>query len=402
MSGTSLVLGGGGARGAYEAGVLRYIFERIPAETGQPIRFSSIVGTSAGAINAAFLAAWAHDLATGARVLCERWASLSIPRVYRIGMRQLWRVQRSLFKASEDGGSGEVALVDASPLHELLRAEVDWERLQKNLEEGHLDVFSVVATELATSRSVVFFQDGGRYDVDWESHNPYVRPRNVQITADHVLASAAIPLLFPPVEIDGRWYIDGGLGMNTPVRPALRFGADKLLVVSVRKHLTVFQGERIARERGRNAPTWAQVVGKTMNAVLLDRANHEVERIERVNEILRWGTQRYGEEFAVELGRLLHGERGAPWREIDPMLVDPSSDLGALAADFVRREGFAEDADEVTRRVLRFLAQASQTGENDALSYLMFDPPFLAELLELGWADARERHDELVEFFKRP
>lgn len=400
MSRISLVLGGGGARGAYEAGVLRYVLERIPREIGHPIRFSSVVGTSAGAINAAFLAAWSHDLTTGAAVLCEKWAGLSIPRVYRIGMRQLLRVPRTIFKVANEFEGGEVALVDASPLHHLMRTEVDWDRLQANLESGHLDVFSVVATELATSRSVVFFQDGGRYDVDWTSHNPYVRPRKVRIGAEHVLASAAIPLLFPPVEVDGRFFIDGGLGMNTPVRPALRFGADKIFVVSVRKHLTVFQGERTARERGRSAPTWAQVVGKTMNAVLLDRANHEVERIERVNEILRWGVETYGEEFREGLGRLLTGERGAAWREIEPLLVDPSSDLGALAADFVLRSGFAQDADEVTRRVLRFLAQASQTGENDALSYLMFDPPFLAELLELGWADARERHDELVAFFK--
>ena len=398
MAKYALVLGGGGARGAYEAGVLWHIAHHAQSRLGRPLRFSSIVGTSAGAINAAFLAAWAHDLARGTDALCQQWRGLGTSRVYRMGIKQVFGVGRSVMKGFGAFRGEEVALVDATPLHDLIRKEVPWPRVQANLDEGHLDALAVVATELATSRSVVFVQEGGPKPVAWDSTNPYVRPRPTRIRAEHVLASSAIPLLFPPVEIDSRWYIDGGVGMNTPIRPALRLGADRILVVSVRKHLTVGQAQQIADLRGRAKPTWAQVVGKTMNAVLLDRSNHEVERMERINELLRWGRIRYGEDFAPGLSHIMEAERGAGWREIEPLLLDPSVDLGALASEVVERVDFGRGGDELTRRVLKFLAHASPPGENDALSYLLFEPSFLERLIELGRADAAAREDEIFEF----
>ena len=393
-------MSGGGARAAYAAGVLRYITREISPLLGDRVRFDVITGTSAGAINGAFLASMADDLPRAAEALWEHWDQLTINQVYRFGARQLWRVPRSILSDSSGHPWGEVALADVNPLRKMLREKIDWARLRRCVKRGHLEAFSVTATELATSRSVVFLDGTPAGHPVLNGRNPFFVPRRARIGPEHVLASAAIPILFPPVKVGGRHYLDGGLGMNTPLRPALRLGADKVLVLSLRFNRSVSEGESVAQQFGGADPTWAQVVGKTMSAVLLDRVSHDVARLERQNRLIRWGQENWGDEFVEKLDALMEGERGVPYQIIKPLLLAPSEDLGRIASTVTDDERFGEGADELTLRALRFLSGANESGENDAMSYLLFDPVFVRQLLALGEQDAAARRDELIAFFE--
>jgi len=385
---TGLVLGGGGARGAYEAGVLRYVARAFPRA-----RFDVVTGTSAGAINAAWVAAHAGVPGHAALDLAEIWAALRLEDVYRLTSGTLLRPLRSVF-----GSNAPVALADAAPLAELLDRVVPWSRLERAIDGGDLAALAITATELATSRNVVWVA-GRPSDLRfWESTNPHIRPRPARIGPAHVLASAAIPLVFPPVEVDGAWFVDGGLGQQTPLRPALRLGVDRLLVISLRSAATIDDVCRIGDERAGEPPSWAQVVGKTMTSVLLDKSAHEVRRLERVNRVIEWGAEQFGGGFEQAYGELLARERGASLRPVRATIISPRSDLGALAVQHLDEHGLAPTS-ALHRLVLRTIARAGSAAENDLLSFLLFDPGFLARLVRLGEEDAESRHAELEAVF---
>lgn len=399
MTRIALVLSGGGARAAYAAGVLRYLLRELGPKLGSRIKFDIITGTSAGAINGAFIASMSDDLPAAAEALWEHWHQLTINQVYRFGAKQLWRVPRSILSDTSGHPRGEVALADVNPLRRMLRQKIDWARLRRCAKKGHLEAFSVSATELSTSRTVVFVDGVGPDHPILSESNPFYRPRLARIGPAHVLASAAIPLLFPPVKVGGRHYLDGGLGMNTPLRPAVRLGADKVLVLSLRCERSASEGEEMAQQFGGSSPTWAQVVGKTMSAVLLDRSAHDVERLERHNRMIEWGVANWGPSYADKLDAFMSEQRGATYRTIRPMLLQPSEDIGRLASEVTQDKRFGQGADDLTMRALRFLSGANESGENDAMSYLLFDPIFVRQLLELGERDAADRKDELEAFF---
>jgi len=393
----ALVLGGGGARGAYEVGVLLYVLEELPRELGRPLHFDVIVGTSSGAINGVFLASGAEDPAAAVTSLAERWRRLHIKQVYELGMKRLWRAPLALL-GGRNVRRGPVALLSAAPLHKMLHDEMNWAGIRDSVSSGAVSAVAITATELATSRNVVFVEGNPEASYAWLSRTPQVQPLSVTLSARHVLASAAIPLIFPPVEVGGRYYLDGGLGQHAPLRPAIRLGADRILVISLRKAVDFAEAERIAEERGGLPPTWGQVVGKTMNAILLDRTAQEAERVERINRLLRWGRERVGEDFDRALGERIEEEGGMAFREVLSMAISPSEDLGCMALRHASAEHLG-DVDDGTRRFLRFLSLVGSSEESDALSYLLFEPSFVTEMMALGRADARARRDELVAFF---
>jgi len=402
MTRIALVLSGGGARAAYAAGVLRYVMRALGPKLGARIKFDIITGTSAGAINGAFIASMSDDLPTAAEALWDHWNQLTINKVYRFGAKQLWRVPRSILSDSSGHPRGEVALADVTPLRRMIRHQIDWSRLRRCVRDGHIETFAVSATELATSRSIVFVDGAGPAHPILHGNNSFFRPRLARIGAEHVLASSAIPLLFPPVKVGGRHYLDGGLGMNTPLRPAVRLGADKVLVLSLRHARPPSQDtpeHEAPRPQTGSNPTWAQVVGKTMSAVLLDRAAHDVERLQRHNRMIEWGVENWGPSYAEKLDMFMSEQRGSTYRTIRPLLLQPSEDLGRLASEVTQDTRFGQGADDLTMRALRFLSGANETGENDAMSYMLFDPVFVRQLLELGERDAAERKEELEAFF---
>jgi len=393
----ALVLGGGGARGAYEVGVLSYVLEELPRELGRTLQFEIIVGTSSGAINAVFLASAAGDPAAAVTSLAERWRRLHIDQVYELGMKRLWRAPLALL-GGRSVRRGPVALLSAAPLHKMLHSEMNWQGVRESLSSGALSAVAITATEFATSRNVVFVEGNREASDVWLSRNPQVCLLSVTLSARHVLASAAIPLIFPPVEVGGRYYLDGGLAQHAPLRPAIRLGAEKILVISLRKRVSFAEAEKIAQERGGLPPTWGQVVGKTMNAILLDRTAQEADRVERINRLLRWGRERVGDDFDFALGERIQQEGGMAFREVLSMAISPSEDLGCMALRHASPEQLS-NLDDATRRFLRFLSLVGSSEESDALSYLLFEPGFVTEMMALGRADARARRDELVEFF---
>ena len=332
----ALVLGGGGARGAYEVGVLSYILGDLAASLGRPIGFDIIVGTSSGAINAAFLASGARDPAACVEALAERWRQLHVQQVYRLDFNRLWRAPLGLI--GRRSARHDVGLLSSEPLRRMLEEEMDWASIRESVRCGALYAVAVTATEFATSRNVIFFEGVEEARQRWSYNMSQVRPVATELRPEHVLASAAIPLIFPPVEVAGRYYLDGGLGQQSPLRPPLRLGADRILAISLRKRVPAEEAERIVAERSGRPPTWAQVLGKTMNAVLLDRTEQDVARIERMNRLLRWGQQEYGEEFNLALSNRLGPESWVPYRDVPCLGVSPSEDLGCMAARHVRPE----------------------------------------------------------------
>ncbi len=392
-----LVLGGGGARGAYEAGVMRYISRHIRPCPGALAHFDIIVGTSAGAINGAWIAAEAMKPGHDAEGLAQLWLDLCIGDIYRLHWNDLARVPRGWLGFGSERRR-RVALVDNSPLQEFVHTKIRMEGIREAVEAGVLRAFAVTATELATSRNIVFIQGRPTDERFWNSPNPYVRPRSVAMGPEHILASAAIPFVFEPVAVEGRYYVDGGLGQQTPLRPALRLGADKVMVISLRKTMKWDEAEQVAENRAAEPPTWAQIAGKTMNSVLLDKSNHEVERVERMNRMLLWGNKEFGADFAERFGEFFANERGAPVRDVPTLMISPTIDLGALAVEFVRNKKLGPTS-WLVRQMIRTMSRAGSASENDMLSYLLFDPGYLAEVLRLGEEDARTRHDELAAFF---
>jgi NTE family protein len=384
---TALVLSGGGARGAWQAGALAWICQQAPVRTGRSVSFDILVGSSVGSINAGFLAGEADDLHSASEGLWDHWSSTQVGAVYRLRLRRLWRVPRALLRGGRPA-RGPIALLDSGPLERIVRERIRWPAIEDALRRGTLQSVAFVATELAGARTTVFHQSAP----DRTAPRPDRDRRFVvgPLSADHVLASVALPLLFPPVEVDGRWYLDGGLSEQAPVRTALQLGARRILSLGVQRPEPTTVDPTLP-------PTWPRVIGRTMDSVLADRCESELERMQRVNRVLEWGEGAYGEGFADGIAGALSDDQRGPWEATDALALHPSVDLGQLAAQALSG-GLQGRVDDLTRVVFRFLEDTAGAGDADALSYLLFDPAYLDVLLRLGWEDAAARGDEIVEF----
>ena len=222
--------------------------------------------------------------------------------------------------------------------------------------------------------------------------------RRVILGAPHAMASAAIPFLFPAVRVDGALYCDGSLRQHVPLSPARQLGADALVVINPR----TMPGARLdapADDHERAFPGPLFLLGKTLNALTLDRIEGDIEQLERMNRVLTAGQRRYGETFVSELNRALTEDGGLPLKPLSLLHLHASEDIGRLAGGFVRSRGFRRNGGGLLRRAFGRLAEGEGRTEADLLSYLLFDRRFTRELIELGWHDAERRHDEIVAFF---
>ncbi len=403
----ALVLSGGGARGAYEAGVLSYLFDDLPKRLGRPVRFAIVTGTSVGAVHACYVAASQETAGLGAR-LTAIWRSLSLDRVYAVGAADLIRVPWRLLglgsigkptPATHDGVPERIpGLFDTSWLENIVLREVDWQALRRNIETGAVEALAVTATEIATGRSVVFIDNLIRGVPRW-TRDPYVIARPTPIRPAHTLASAAIPLIFPAIRIDHRYYCDGGLRMNTPLAPALRLGADRVLVIGLRHRRPPEEEDRIASRREANFASPTYLLGKALNALLLDRIETDVDRLRLFNGVLESGMHHYGPDFLRTVNEPIVAQRGAPYRIVRDLLLRPSKDLGELASDCLAhaspRPGLRG---WLSSNVVRYAGRGA-VGEADLLSYLFFDRCYADHLIELGRRDAADAADDLVAFF---
>ncbi len=390
----AIILSGGGARGAYEVGVLSYLFEDVTRMLGAPPHIDIVCGTSVGAINGCFLAAHMSDPVLGLRRLVQLWTELELTRVLGFGVRQVVSLPRIALGGFGDGSG----LFDVRPMAELISKEISWRAVTRTMRRRLLRALSVSTTEVSAGRTVVFVQTAP--DVAMPAHPP---PRTLfradHIGPHHALASAAIPLLFPPVRIDDELYLDGGLRQNTPIAPALRLGATHVFAIGGSREVRGMQSNEDGAPKLR-APGAAFLLGKILNAFLLDHVDVDLQLLHRINDVIQDGTRAYGDGFLESInGHALR--RGAqPYEHVHCLAIRPSEDIGRMASVHVRKGRFKGDP-FVTKRILSLLDLGVGT-EADLSSYLMFDGQFCRQLIELGRADAQARKHELVAFFGEP
>lgn len=377
MATYGLVLTGGGARAAYQAGAIHALAEIAGV---RELPFRVLAGVSAGAINAAFLAAHADDFPRAARMLRDFWHRLTPDHVYRTDMPRLAAIGSSWLRDLSLGGllgaSPTNFLLDTAPLRGLLAERLPLTRIGEHLSTGRLRGLAVTATNYLTGTAVTFFEA----DAD---ARPWVRStrlgRRTKLRLEHVLASAAIPLFFPPVAIDGVFHGDGCVRMHAPTSPAIHLGADRLLTIGIRYARTGDQTLQLNDEARSDRLAVADIVGVLLNAVFLDSLEADLELLERINRTIAH----------VPLER--HADIPGRLRAIPVLALQPSQDLGRMAID---------QYDEFPRVVRYLLRGIGATGERgwDLLSYLAFEPGYVRRLLELGYSDAMARRDELTAF----
>jgi NTE family protein len=397
---TGFVLAGGAARGAYEVGVLDYVLHQVARDLGRPIRLDVLSGTSVGALNACGLAAFADEGPAAMARLVDVWTRLRVQDLVRPDARGVVQMGARLLGRPTAAGAvappREGGLIDPAGLERVVRASIPFGRIAENLAAGHVDALTVSTTHIASGRTVVHVQTRDGRGLP-PSPDPTVVARATTITAEHALASAAIPILFRAVRLEGEWYCDGGLRQNVPLSPARRLGASRVLVVNPRHLVTEPLDDRGAEHL---FPSPLFVLGKTLNALLLDRIDSDLARVESVNRILDAGARAYGPGFVDTLNAALGHEPGRGLRPLRALLVRSSEDIGRMAAEFARSPAF--DGEGLAGRLVRRLADSDSRSEADLLSYVLFDGAFAGRLVDLGRADARARHAELSAFFADP
>lgn len=377
MAEIGLVLTGGGARGAYQVGVLSWLARRYP-ELDIPI----LTGVSAGAVNAAKLASRFNTFAQSVEELRGLWSELRVEDVFLVAPWSLaWSAMRWGSRLTAGGGPGVArvqGLLDTTPLRELLEevmvthdgalAGIDF-----NLERGALRAVAIITSSYTTNQSVVWVQ--GRDIEPWT--RPARRAVHTKLRVDHIMASAALPLFFPAVPIDdpviGRhWYGDGGMRLAAPLSPALHLGADRVLAVSTRYNRSQQESES---PMVTGYPPPAQVIGTLLNSVFLDLIDQDVLRLERLNSLLE----------------KLPPEQRMGLRPIRILTLRPSQDLARMAA------GHELDLPRAFRFMTRGLG-TRETRSPDILAMLMFNPKYLQEVMALGEHDAEVHAQELERF----
>lgn len=395
----ALVLAGGGARGAYEVGVVRYILEELPRRLGREVPIDILSGTSVGAVNACHLAAYADEPRTRAVRLADEWRSLNLQRILRPAPLGLAGAMARLlgFRPSRPwAGATGGGIVDPSGLAQVLGGAIPFERIDRHIDSGRLLGVSVSATHVGTGRTALFVHHHDEHRPRWGSHPGMVR-RRARLRLGHTLASAAIPFVFPAVDIDGDLYCDGGLKQNVPLSPARRLGADCMIVINpAAAPAGTRPPERRAREGAFPGPAF--LLGKTLNALLLDPLDNDLTRLERINDILAAGTREYGPGFVAALNRQMGLDDESGLRPVQTVVVRASQSIGGVCRDFVRSPAFAGKG--FVGRALGRLAHAEGSTEADLLSYLLFDGDFAAELMALGEADGRAHEGELCDLFE--
>jgi NTE family protein len=402
----AVVFSGGGARGAYEAGVARFIIEELPKHLGHPVSFDIHCGTSVGAIHACYLGATAHEDADRGMRLVDLWRSMKLEEILPVSTRDIISLPRRLFgvrRVAEAIRGGRVpdrlyGLLDTGNLERLVLRAIPWRRIRQNVAENRVGAVCVAATEVATGHVTVFLETRDPKLPSW-TRDPTVVPRVTHLRPTHALASAAIPLLFPVVRVGSSYYADGGIRLNTPLSPALRLGADRVLVVALRP--TPRSGEEavIADHPVEDYASPAFLFGKVLNALMLDHLDTDLARMRDMNEMIAEGQKAFGDDFLERLNEGAAPDRGQPFRAIEHVVIRPSADLGLLAGRVLENLPNASLRSPLFRLAMRNLNPGRRSAESDLLSYLLFDGEFLDPLAELGYRDAMARQEDLARFF---
>ncbi len=373
----ALILSGGGARAAYQVGVLQALANILPADTVNP--FPIICGTSAGAINALALACHPGNFRESVQSLAGIWQHLTPGHIYKHGWNDLARglglLGFSLFNEGV-GRTRPLSMLDNGPLWHLLGTSVRFENLDAAIASGKLHAVVVNAMGYSSGESVSFFQGAPELE-GWNRHRRVGVPTRLKL--EHLLASSAIPTIFPAVRINREYFGDGALRQLAPISPALHLGADSLFIVGV-------SGNREARKPARrrmvrHSPSMAQIVGQLFNSAFIDALEGDLEHLERINELV---------------GMIPEDKRAAadlPLRAVENRIISPSQELDNIAGRKVR------NLPKSLRFFLRAIGATAKGGGATAASYLLFHQSFIQELMELGYQDTMWEADRLKPFF---
>jgi NTE family protein len=371
---TGLIMTGGGARAAYQVGVLRALSEVLPRHIRTP--FPIICGTSAGAINAAVLAADAGNFRQAVRRLMAVWKNFHVHQVYRADPVGAARNSlRWTFSALTGGAFTRtpVSLLDNTPLVELLKSKLDFSAIAASIERGDLAAFSVTCSGYTSGQSVSFFQGH-------PGLQPWKRARRIgvamPIAVEHLIASSALPFIFPPVHINREYFGDGSMRQIAPVSPALHFGADRLLVIGVGRQLG---GREVERNKVEKYPSLAQIAGHALNSIFLDSLETDLERLQRINHTV--------ELIPADVLK----RTGFPLHHVEFRLLSPSVELETIA---VRH---AHELPRTIRLLLASVGAMRRSGSN-LLSYLLFEKSYCRALIQLGYQDTMTRKEDLLAF----
>lgn len=373
----ALVLSGGGARSAYQAGVLQYVSEAFPGTY-----FPIMTGVSAGAINAADIGNHTGSFPEAVDHLVESWRGLELENIVEVesGFSMLWSLLQQQTPEEEPPTTADVrhthGLLNTTPLWNYLRDRMEapdgeLTGVEQNLTDGRLQALAVITTNYATGQTVTWVE-GDEFDV-WE------RPDRISVHADlsvdHVMASTAIPLVFPAVRIKGQWYGDGSIRLSAPLAPAVHLGADRILGISNRYPRSRSEADDPAVQ---GYPPAAQIIGILMNSVFIDALDQDAVTLNRVNKLVQ---------------ELPPGKRHG-MRPVELLQLRPSVDLGRLAQDYEKE----------IPSTFRFLTAGLGTRETDSpdwLSVLLFESGYIDRLLDIGYHDARRQHDRIARFLAK-
>jgi NTE family protein len=370
----ALILPGAGARGAYQVGVLKAIAELLPKNARNP--FAVISGTSAGAINGAVLASRAAHFGRAVADMERVWANFEASQVFRTDAWSMLKSSTHWLAALIFGGLGvrnPDAMLDCSPLRELLTRSIRLPRIAKALERNHVEALAVTASAYTSARSVTFYQTR-------KAHAPWARVRRIgrpaDITLDHLMASAAVPFMFSPVKIGGEYYGDGSMRHSAPLSPAIHLGADRMLVIGVRDEHPDPEplGPRTATK-----PNIAHLAGYLLDTLFMDGLYTDLERITRTNLMLeQLGTESLKPPIAT-------------LRPLNTLIVLPRQDIREIA------ERHAGELPRPLRILLRRLGASNRSGMQ-LVSYLLFESGFTRELIDMGYRDACAMEEDLRAF----
>lgn len=378
MSTNALILSGGGARASYQVGVLKALSDILP---GLHNPFPIICGTSAGAINAAALAAHPGEFRQSVRDISRTWENLEIQQVFHVGWKAqitgLLKVAASLVNEGI-GRERPIALLDNSPLRELLTSIVPFENIAKRIESRDLEALCITALGYNSGESVSFFQ-GNPALRGWRRYRRVGTP--TEITVDHLLASSAIPAVFPTVKLSQEYFGDGAMRQMAPISSALHLGADRVFIIGVSGNRHAHMNWRYKKTLPpKHSPSIAQIIGQMFNSAFIDSLEGDIEHLERVNQLIAL----IGEERCENTDHL---------RPVETLIISPSKPLDKIAGRRIR------NMPKSMRYFMRRSGATAKGGGSAAASYLLFSHEYCNELMELGYQDTMWERETVEAFF---